>query len=139
PVIDKFRGRGGTVSDELYLHELWQAGYNGKAPNEHQKLEAQAEFNFRLVEVVMMLMLPLLAIALAIPPKRSSSSLGIFLSILIVVAYHKVNQYADNAATNGQLNAILALWLPLVVLCVLILWMYHILADKPGGQPIGAL
>ena len=50
----------------------------------------------------MMLMLPLLAIALAVPPKRSSSSLGIFLSILIVVAYHKVNQYAEQPARAGR-------------------------------------
>jgi lipopolysaccharide export system permease protein len=139
PAIDQFRRRGGTVSDELYMHELWQAGYGGAAPNLHQKLEAQAEFNFRLVEVIMMLMLPLLAVALAVPPKRSSSSLGIFLSILVVVAYHKVNQYAQDAATNGQVNAVLALWLPLLVLCGLILWMYHVLAHRPGGQPIGAL
>jgi lipopolysaccharide export system permease protein len=32
-----------------------------------------------------------------------------------------------------------ALWVPLVLLAVLILWMYHILAHRPGGQPIGAL
>src|ERR1043165_3583163 len=89
PAIDQFRRRGGTVSDELYLHELWRVGYGGREPNLHQKLEAQAAFNFRLVEVLMMLMLPFLAVALAVPPKRSSSSLGIFLSILIVVAYHK--------------------------------------------------
>ena len=62
PVIEKFRRRGGTVSDELYLHELWQVGYGGKQPNLEQKLEAQAAFNFRLVEVLMMLMLPLLAV-----------------------------------------------------------------------------
>ena len=139
PVIDKFRRRGGTVSDEFYLHELWLTGYGGKAPNVHQKLEAQATFNFRLVEVLMMLMLPLLAVSLAVPPKRSSSALGIFLSILIVVAYHKVNQYAQDAATNGQIDAVVALWTPLVLLCALILWMYHILAHRPGGQPIGAL
>jgi lipopolysaccharide export system permease protein len=139
PAIDQFRRRGGNVSDELYLHELWRVGYGGAAPDERQKLEAEATFNFRLVEVLMMLMLPLLAIALAVPPKRSSSSLGIFLSILVVVAYHKVNQYAEQAATNGQVNAIVGLWVPLVFFSAMILWMYHILADKPGGQPIGAL
>jgi lipopolysaccharide export system permease protein len=74
-----------------------------------------------------------------VPPKRSSSSLGIFLGILIVVAYHKVNQYAEQAATNGQLNPVLGLWVPLIVLTVLISWMYHVLAHKPGGQPIGTL
>jgi lipopolysaccharide export system permease protein len=84
-------------------------------------------------------MLPLLAVALAVPPKRSTSSIGIFLGILIVVAYHKVNQYAEQAATNGRIDAALALWVPLVILAVLIAWMYHVLAHRPGGQPIGAL
>lgn len=139
PTIDVFRGRGGTQSDELYLHELWRIGYGGGASDRHQLLEAQSTFNFRIVEVVMMLMLPLLAVALAVPPKRSSSSLGIFVSIVFVVAYHKVNQYAEAAGVNGQFNPFLALWVPLVLFAGLIVWMYHVLAHHPGGQPIGAL
>jgi lipopolysaccharide export system permease protein len=139
PVIDQFRGRGGSESDELYLHELWRLGYGGGARDRHQRLEAQSTFNFRLVEVVMMFMLPFLAVALAVPPKRSSSALGIFVSILIVVAYHKVNQYAEAAGAGGRVDPTLALWGPLVVLSAAILWMYHVLAHHPGGQPIGAL
>jgi lipopolysaccharide export system permease protein len=138
PVIDQFRRRG-SDSDELYLHELFWRGYGGTASDAKQRVEAQASLNFRLVEVVMMLMLPLLAVALAIPPKRSSSSLGIFLSIVIVVAYHKVNQYAEQMASQGRLEPIIALWTPLVLLSVMIGWMYYIIAQTPGGQPIGAL
>jgi lipopolysaccharide export system permease protein len=139
PVIDQFRRRGGNESAELYLHELWRIGYGGGAANHTQQLEAQAHLNFRLVEVIMMFMLPLLAVSLAVPPKRSSSGLGIFISILIVVAYHKVNQYGQQMGANGQLNPIVALWVPLVILAAFILWMYHVLAHRPGGQPIGAL
>jgi lipopolysaccharide export system permease protein len=139
PMIDQFRRRGGSESDELYLHELWRVGYGGGATNEHQRLEAQAHLNFRLVEVFMMFMLPLLAVSLAVPPKRSSSGLGIFVAILIVVAYHKVNQYGQQAGASGRLNPALALWVPLVFLSALIWWMYHVLAHRPGGQPIGAL
>jgi lipopolysaccharide export system permease protein len=87
----------------------------------------------------MMLMLPLLAVALAVPPKRSSSSLGIFLAIVIVVAYHKVNQYGEQMASQGRLDAVVAMWVPFVLLAAMIAWMYHVLAHKPGGQPIGAL
>jgi len=139
PVIDQFRRRGGTQSEELYLHELFAIGYLGGTSDLHQKLEARAHLNFRLVEVMMMLLLPLLAVALAVPPKRSSSSLGIFLSIVIVVAYHKVNQYAEQMASQGRIDAIVALWVPFVLLGVMIAWMYHVIAHKPGGQPIGAL
>jgi lipopolysaccharide export system permease protein len=139
PAIDKFRRRGGSESDELYLHELWRIGYGGGATSEAQRIEAQARLNFRLVEVLMMFTLPLLAVALAVPPKRSTSGLGIFLAILIVVAYHKVNQYGQQAGSDGQLNPIIALWVPLVLFASMILWMYHVLAHRPGGQPIGAL
>ncbi len=139
PVIDQFRGRGRSDADELYLHELWRTGYGGGAASVHQRLEAQSSFNFRLAEVIMMLMLPLLAVALAVPPKRSSSSLGIFLSILTVVAYHKVNQYAEAAGANGRFDPLIALWVPLLLLAAMVAWMYHVLAHHPGGQPIGAL
>jgi lipopolysaccharide export system permease protein len=139
PVIDQFRRRGGTQAEELYLHELFALGYLGGTSDLHQKLEARANLNFRLVEVAMMLLLPLLAVALAVPPKRSSSSLGIFLSIVIVVAYHKVNQYAEQMASQGRVDAIIGLWVPFLLLGVMIVWMYHVLAHKPGGQPIGAL
>ena len=139
PAINQFRHRGGTESDELYLHELFRIGYGGGATSEHQRLEAQARLNFRLVEVLMMFILPLLAVSLAVPPKRSTSGLGIFLAILVVVAYHKVNQYGQQAGANGQLNPILALWVPLVLFASMILWMYHVRAHHPGGQPIGAL
>jgi lipopolysaccharide export system permease protein len=32
-----------------------------------------------------------------------------------------------------------ALWVPFAIFSALIWWMYHTLAHKPGGQPIGAL
>jgi lipopolysaccharide export system permease protein len=139
PAIEQFRGRGASESEELYLHELWQLGYGGATRDQSVRLAAQAHFNFRLVEVIMMLMLPFLAVALAVPPKRSSSGLGIFIGILIVVAYHKVNQYAEQAGAHGRIDPTLALWVPLAVLSVWILWMYHILAHRPGGQPIAGL
>ena len=137
PQVDRFRSRG-HEHDELTLNELFEEGYSGGAQGK-DRLAAQADFNFRLVEVVMMLMLPLLAVALAVPPKRSSSSLGIFIGIIVVVAYHKVNQYAEQAGAQGRIDPIIALWVPLILLSALIWWMYHVLAHKPGGQPIGAL
>jgi lipopolysaccharide export system permease protein len=138
-VIDQFRSRGATQADELYLHELWRLGYGGGAETRSQMLQAQSYLNFRLVEVMMMFVLPFLAVALAVPPKRSSSALGIFAGIVLVVAYHKVNQYAEAAGADDRLNPALALWVPFVVLTALVLWMYHVLAHRPGGQPIAAL
>ncbi|WP_310468909.1 LPS export ABC transporter permease LptF [Sphingomonas sp.] len=137
PSVDTFRGRG-KEHEELTLHELVQVGY-GDGGEPRQRRQAQANLHFRLVEVVMMLMLPLLAIALAVPPKRSSSSLGIFVGIVMVVAYHKINQWGQQAAGRGDLDPVVAMWVPFAIFVALIFWMYHVIAHRPGGQPIAAL
>jgi lipopolysaccharide export system permease protein len=31
------------------------------------------------------------------------------------------------------------MWVPFALFAALILWMYHTLAHKPGGQPIGSV
>jgi lipopolysaccharide export system permease protein len=139
PAIAGFRQRGGSGgNDELTLAELVRIGVSEKAPAPLRDA-ARANFHFRMVEVVMMLLMPLLAVALAVPPKRSASGLGIFLSIVMVVTYHKVNQYAEQMGSQGRIDPLIALWVPFLLFAGLIVWMYWTLAHKPGGQPIGAL
>ena len=138
PAIDQFRRRGMDYN-ELYFNELFRLGYGGAAANREQRLGAQSNFHFRIVEILMMVMLPMLAVALAVPPKRSTSALGIFIGIVMVVAYHKVNEYGLAAGSQGRIDPVLALWVPFVLLAALIGWMYHVVAHRPGGQPIGAL
>ncbi|WP_159980311.1 MULTISPECIES: LPS export ABC transporter permease LptF [unclassified Novosphingobium] len=137
PAIEKFRQRGGQEREYL-LPELLKLGWN-KGASAEERASSQANFSYRMVEVVMMLLLPLLAVALAIPPKRSTSALGLFVSIVMVVAYHKVNQYANDVASLGKINPILGLWGPFVVFALIILWMYWRIAYVPGGQPLGWL
>jgi lipopolysaccharide export system permease protein len=137
PKIESFRGRGGA-DRELTIPELVQVGRDSRT-SETLRNETRANFHFRLVEVAMMLLLPLLAVALAIPPKRSSSALGVFLSIVMVVTYHKINEYAEGMGALGRVDPLIALWLPFLLFSVLIGWMYHVIAHIPGGQPIGAL
>lgn len=137
PAVDKFRGRGNKL-DELTIPELFRQGYLEQGASE-DRVAAQANFHFRVVEILSMLLLPLLAVALAVPPKRSSSALGIFVGIVIVVAYHKINQYGEQMGSNGRLDPLLALWIPFLFFAGMIGWMYHVIAHRPGGQPIGAL
>ncbi|MEE1878058.1 LPS export ABC transporter permease LptF [Altererythrobacter litoralis] len=137
PRIEEFRKRG-DAEREYILPELLRIGWSDKEP-ETKRDASQASFNFRLVEVVMMLLMPLLAVSLAVPPKRSTSALGVFVSIVMVVSYHKVNQYGEDIAALGRVDPIIALWGPFVLFAILILWMYHRVANVPGGQAIGAL
>ena len=137
PRIEEFRGRG-DEEREYILPELLRIGWDN-TESEARRDASQASFNFRLVEVVMMLLMPLLAVALAIPPKRSTSALGVFVSIVMVVAYHKINQYGEDVAALDRVDPVLALWGPFVLFAGLILWMYWRVAFVPGGQAIGAL
>lgn len=137
PGIAKFRQRGGKER-EYILPELLRIGWSDQTTQKVRN-ETRASFNYRMVEVVMMLLLPLLAVALAVPPKRSSSSLGLFLSIFMVVAYHKVNEFGQAAAAQGRFAPEVILWGPFAVFAALIVWMFWRIAYVPGGQPIGGL
>ncbi len=137
PDIESFRSRGGEDL-EYTIPELVQVGLDPKRPLTERN-QSRANFHYRMVEVVMMLLMPLLALALAIPPKRSNSALGVFVSIVMIVTYHKINQYGEDLGALGIVDPIIALWVPFFLFGGLIIWMYHMIAHVPGGQPIGAL
>jgi lipopolysaccharide export system permease protein len=136
PQIEAFRGR--DVDREKTIPELVVIGKNHATPDKLRN-EVRANFHFRMVEVVFMLLLPLAALAFAIPPKRSTSALGVFLSIVFIVTYHKINQYGESVGALGRIDPIIALWGPFLLASGLVLWMYHVIAHRPGGQPIAAL
>jgi lipopolysaccharide export system permease protein len=137
PKIEAFRTRGGA-DRERTIPELLRIGNDG-AETLSTRLESRANFHFRLAEVASMFLIPLLALALAIPPKRSTSALGVFLSIVILVTQHKINEYAEALGARGVVDPFIALWVPFALFAALSIWMYYTLAHVPGGQPIGAL
>jgi lipopolysaccharide export system permease protein len=137
PKYEQFRNRGGR-NLELTLPELARIGGDASAKPE-LRYTSRAAFHYRVAEIISMLLLPLLAAALGIPPKRSTSALGVFLSIIMIVTYHKINEYGQGLAGLGRIDPILAIWVPFLLFAGLVLWMYRTVAYVPGGQPIGAL
>ncbi len=137
PKPENFRGRGGR-NLELTLPELARIGGDRAAPDELRDT-SRAALHFRLVEVATIFLLPMLAVALGVPPKRSPSALGVFLSIVMIVTYHKINEYAQSLGSLGIVDPLIALWVPFVLFAGLVIWMYYTIAYVPGGQPIGWL
>ncbi|WP_171982453.1 LPS export ABC transporter permease LptF [Sphingomonas sp. LM7] len=137
PKYEQFRKRG-DKSLERTLPELAVLGKDHAIPDE-LRATSRAAFHFRLAEVISMFLLPMLAAALGIPPKRSTSALGVFLSIVMIVTYHKINEYGQAIGSLGRIDPILALWVPFAFFAGLVLWMYYTVAYVPGGQPIGGL
>ena len=117
PKIEAFRLRGGA-DREMTIPELFVAGKDSSQP-EQTRLESRANFHFRIVEVMSMFLIPLIAVALAVPPKRSTSSLGVFLSIVLLVTQHKINQYAEDLGARGAIDPLIALWVPYLLFAAL--------------------
>ncbi|MFD1951258.1 LPS export ABC transporter permease LptF [Sphingomonas arantia] len=137
PKMESFRQRG-SRDRELTIPELSrQSKLEQTTPATRNAL--RSEYHFRLVEVATMLLLPLLALALAVPPKRSSSALGVFVAIVVLVTQHKINEYGAALGTLGRIDPILALWVPFLGFAALTIWMYHMVANVPGGAPIAVL
>jgi lipopolysaccharide export system permease protein len=137
PQVEQFRGRGG-IYRELTLPELLRVSNDPSSPTE-LRLASRANFHYRLAELAMMFLLPLLAVTLAVPPKRSTSALGVFLSVVMITTFHKICQYGEDVAALGRVDPLIAMWVPFLLFSGLIAWMYYHLAYVPGGQPIGAL
>jgi lipopolysaccharide export system permease protein len=137
PAMTNFRQRGeGNL--EKTLPELGRTLLDPKATPEARR-DASATFNRRLVQCLVMFTLPFLAVALGVPPKRSTSSLGVFLAIIMLVTFHKITEYGERMGSLGRIDPALAQWVPFIGFILLSLWLYRVLAYVPGGQPIGAL
>lgn len=137
PKYEQFRNRGGR-NLELTLPELARIGRD-KGASKELRDTSRAALHFRLAEVATIFLLPMLALALGVPPKRSTSALGVFLSIVMIVTYYKINEYGQAVGGLGKIDPFVALWVPFVLFAALVSWMFYTVAYVPGGQPIGFL
>ena len=131
PPVGEFRARG-AKSSELTLPELLGRSTDPRS-SQSDRRRALGDFNARFARSTLILLLPLLAISLAVPTRRSSSSSGAIVGILVVVAFEKVCQEAVALGAAGTLDPLVAVWLPFLVFSGLILRVYWLVTRRPGG------
>lgn len=136
PHLESFRARGKQL--ESTLSELWSASQDPKRSEELQR-EAQGTLHRRLVQVAVLLPLPFLGLALAVPPKRSSTSLGIFVGIFLLLLLNEFNKAGETAVQLGAAPPWLAIWTPFAAFCVMSVGAYLVLVNKVGGHPLTPL
>ena len=133
PAPPPFRARGSSVR-ELTLPELW-AGMHGSATTESQHRLA-GEFHGRLARSAVLPLLPLLAIPLGMAAKRGRRATGaIFTALALLVLNHSL-QFGESLAESGRADAVLTVWLPLVVFAALCLWLFRGSLAWPGDNPL---
>lgn len=136
PHLESFRARGKQL--EFTLSELWSASVDPDRSAELQR-EAQGALHRRLVQVAVLLPLPFLGLALAVPPKRSTTSLGIFVGIFMLLLLNEFNKAGETAVQLGAAPPWLAIWVPFAGFCALSFGAYLVTVRKVGGHPLTPL
>lgn len=140
PEITVFRERGADGDRlELTLPELSRAPEDRPSLTAEEQRRIQANFHRRLVQVAVPFVIPLLAIALAVPPKRSSSAVGVFAALVILVVYNEFSESAERAAGAGDVPIAISQWATFAAFTLMCMWFFYVLAFRPAGQPIGML
>jgi lipopolysaccharide export system permease protein len=134
PIIESFRNRGGA-QEELTIGELLSRSADSAQAVKEQNA-ASANFWRRMIQVFIVFALPPLAIAFAVPPKRTTSAIGIFLAIVILVSYNEFSETMERLGASGKVEPVLAQGGPFVLFILFGFAMFSILAFKVGGQPL---
>lgn len=137
PEFEAFRARGNEYL-EMTLPELVVSQAN-TAQTAEEKLAANANFHRRLVQVAVLFAIPFLAMGMAIPPKRSTSAIGVFAGIVILVVYNEISEFCEKLSGDGVLNAAVAQWVPFTLFALYCIWLFRQVAYKVGEPPIGRL
>lgn len=137
PEFEAFRARGNEYL-ELTLPELVLSQQQPELTRE-EKLEANANLHRRLVQVAVLFAIPFLAMGMAIPPKRSTSAIGVFAGIVILVVYNEVSEFCEKISGDGVLPAATAQWVPFTIFVLYSVWLFRQVAYKVGEPPIGRL
>lgn len=136
PHLETFRARGKQL--EFTLSELWTASADPRRSEELQR-QAQGALHRRLAQVAVLLPLPFLGLALAVPPKRSTTSLGIFVGIFLLLLLNEFNKAGETAVQLGAAPPWLAIWVPFAGFCAVSFGAYLVLTRKVGGHPLTPL
>jgi lipopolysaccharide export system permease protein len=136
PLVEKFRARG-SANLELTLPELWHAL---KDPPQGEPVSLyRADFHDRIIRSLSILVLPFLAIPFGVVSKRSGRGFGLVAGVLLVLTYHKVEEFAAAYTSSGHASPWIAMWIPFLLFAGLSGYLYYMRAYKVEGGVLARL
>ncbi|MDA5194192.1 LptF/LptG family permease [Govanella unica] len=120
------------------LPELWTIGHDPQVDASTQR-GALAKFFRRIAQILFCLFIPPLAMALAVPPKRVSSAYGLFVGLIIVVAFMKIADGAEQMAASRSIDPLYAQAIPLLIFAALSGWLFQVTVSRDRGYLVGAI
>lgn len=123
---------------EMTLPQLIRAS---ASPTISPTLQQRTSANLyrRLAQSFIMLFVPFLALAYAIPPKRSTSSMGIFAGIVLLATFNKISEAMERLSGRGEAQAFAVQAIPMLIFGLFCFWNYRQLAYVVAGQPLGGV
>jgi lipopolysaccharide export system permease protein len=132
PAIKAFRSRG-DATNEMTLPELWQAYEN--APDDKKAAPFLAPFTARIVRAFMLLVIPLVALPLGRVNKRSSSSMGLAIGLILVLLWHKTLEFGESFTAMGATNIFVGIFLPSIIFALIGARLFYTAGFKIGYTP----
>jgi lipopolysaccharide export system permease protein len=129
--VESFRQRGASEY-EWTLDELMTGGPN--ISNYVNPLRTQAEINYRFAQMLFIILLPFIAAASIIEPRRNPGPLRFLIGLLIVLGFNQYLGLATSFSRNNFLSPIVALWLPLGLLTMAVMYRFWKIGYRPAFQ-----
>jgi lipopolysaccharide export system permease protein len=136
PAIKAFRSRG-DATNEMTLPELWQAAV--AAPDAKKRAPFLSPFTARIVRAFMLLVIPFVALPLGMVGKRSSSTLGLTVGLILVLLWHKTLEFGESFSAMGEISIPVGIFLPSLVFALIGARLFHTAGFHVGAMPLGKL
>jgi lipopolysaccharide export system permease protein len=121
----------------MTLPELWQAAM--AAPNAAKRAPFLAPFISRIIRAFMLLVIPFIALPLGMVSKRSSSTLGLTVGLILVLLWHKTLEFGESFAAMGQVSIAVGIFLPCLVFALIGVRLFYLAGFRVGAMPLGRL
>ena len=111
--------------EEMSLQELyvWMRSPSAHKRTEQYLRKLEGTYHLKIAAPFMSIVFILIAAPLGMAPQRSTSTLGIGLSMLLVFGYYLLMTFSVKIGESGWLNPIVAAWLPNALFLAAGIWL----------------
>lgn len=134
PKSERFRDRGDGEREMTTVEMLQRLSEGALQPSARNAV--LANLNYRTAHTLALFVLPFLAVPMGIPPKRTSSAVGVFAGIALLIGFNEILELGEALVQNNGLPPLLVMWGPFFVFVAISFQLYHVATRKVGGQPL---
>jgi lipopolysaccharide export system permease protein len=134
PPLASFRSRGDSPREKT-LPELWQMTSDDSSASRLRD-RAAASIWRRGAQLLSLFAIPFLCYGFAVPPRRSESSLGTTMAVIVFLLFNEFSLFGERSALFGDGNGFSGQVLPLAGFILMAAWACWTKMTVPGSDPL---